>query len=83
MESCNVMVAKMTHRTNHFNENQKVWLVYGTGDQAAMVTGKYRGKGRYVKAWIKWDTEERPVPKFKEIEVSRDFADRHKLLVKG
>ena len=78
--SCSVHVAKMTHRTNHFNANQKVWLQYMSGALAARVIGKYRGKGRYVSAWVTWGTSDKPMPEWKIIEVNKSFADRHALL---
>tara|TARA_R100001230_G_C5545887_1_gene75063 strand:+ start:115 stop:399 length:285 start_codon:yes stop_codon:yes gene_type:complete len=74
---CSVRVAKMTHRTNHFNANQKVWLQMMTGDFAAKVVGRYRGKGRYVSAWIKWGTPKKPFPEWKTIDVEEAFAERH------
>lgn len=66
----------MPFQTNHFNANQKVWVVYGTGDQAAYCCGKYRGKGRYVRAWVRWATKARPDPEIKAIEVADAFAEK-------
>tara|TARA_B110000014_G_C19725431_1_gene378981 strand:- start:44 stop:331 length:288 start_codon:yes stop_codon:yes gene_type:complete len=74
-----VKVAKMTHKTNAFNDNQKVWLQYMSGAQSARVTGKWRGKGRYVSSWIKWDSKNKKAPKFKEIKVPLWFMGSHKL----
>jgi len=77
--SCFVRVAKMTHQTRHFNSNQNVWLQYMSGALAAKVVGKYRGRGRYVSAWIKWDIPSKPPPEWKPIAVAAIFAERHSL----
>lgn len=45
---------KMPFQTNHFNANQRVWVIFLSGAEAALVTGKHRGKHRYVKAWVRW-----------------------------
>ena len=79
-----VLMFKMPFETNHFNRNQKVWVQMSTGAQAAKVCGKYRGKGRYVSAWVSWYNNnkphpKRPVPMFKKIEIDEDFAKRHVL----
>ena len=72
-------IAKMTYESNHFNRNQKIWLQFMTGNQAAKVTGKYRGKGRYVSAWIKWGTKNKPAPSWNKVEVSSEFAKHREL----
>lgn len=77
-----VMHFKMPFKTNHFNKNQKVWVQYLSGAMAAQVTGKFRGRGRYVSAWVKWWKAEKDaslMPKFKEFEVPDDFVLRHSL----
>lgn len=78
--NCCVSFAKMTRRTNHFNPNQKVWLQMLAGSLAAKVVGRYRGKGRYVSAWVKWDTQTKPMPEWATIEVDKSFAERHSIL---
>lgn len=70
-----VRVAKMPFRTKHFNENQKVWLQEMTGALAAKVVGRYRGSGRYISAWIKFDKPDKPAPKWKVVAVNDAFAD--------
>jgi len=79
-----VYMFKMPFQTNHFNQNQKVWVQQITGAMAAKCKGKYRGKSRYLSAWVNWDKKKRekfPFPKFKEIEVSEEFAELHKLYI--
>lgn len=79
-DTLKVSVCKMTHATNHFNANQKVWLQDMSGAQAAKVVGKHRGKGRYVSAWIKWDTDAKPFPEWKTFEMPEAFVKQHQLL---
>lgn len=50
------------------------------GSLAAKVVGRYRGKGRYVSAWVKWDTQTKPMPEWATIEVDKSFAERHSIL---
>lgn len=74
------MMAKMPQRTKTFNQGQKVWLQQMSGACAALVTGKYRGNGRYVSGWIKWNGTTKPAPSWIDCNVSKDFATRHGLL---
>ena len=67
---------KMPFTTRHFNKNQKVWVEFTTGAEAACVIGKFRGKGRYVRAWVNWRSKGKAAPDFKEIEVEESFARR-------
>ena len=69
-------VLKITKRTKHFNEGQKVWLLMPTGAQAAKVRGKFRGKGRYITAWIRWDRKQDEPPNFVKCEVTEEFYKR-------
>ena len=48
----------------------------GTGALAAEVKGKFKGKGRYVTAWVNWDSKSKPAPEIKEIEVTDEFYDK-------
>jgi len=64
---------KNPKRTNHFREGQKLWVVRTTGAKAAEVRGKFRGSGRYVKAWIRWDRANDTHPEFNEIPVAEKF----------
>ena len=78
-----VEMFKMPFETKHFNKNQKVFIQYGTGDMAAKVVGKFRGKHRYISAWVKWDRaikEKELMPKIKQIDINYDFAKRHQIL---
>ena len=74
-----VNMTKCPRRTNHFNLGQKLWLQCMTGACAARVVGKFRGKGRYVEAWIKWDRKNDITPTWKTFEVAEDFAKKHDL----
>jgi len=75
-----VSMFKMPFKTRHFNKNQKVWIRYRTGAAAAECVGKFRGKYRYVRAWVNWSHGNRPIPEFREIEVPEEFAKRLDLL---
>lgn len=73
----NVYMFKMPFQTKHFRQNQKVWVQSTCGWPAALVTGRFRGKGRYVSAWVNWG--KKPNPEFKEFEVDDSFAIKHGL----
>jgi hypothetical protein len=75
-----VKCLKMPAANKKFNANQRVWVRYMTGDAACCVVGKFRGKGRYIEAWVRWDSKDAQMPKFEEFDVSDDFANRHNLL---
>jgi hypothetical protein len=65
----NVRSFKMTHTSKKFNANQRVFIIYMTGAQAAYCYGRFRGRFRYIKAWVRWDTPSRPFPNIQEFEV--------------
>lgn len=67
---------KVPFQTNHFNKGQRVWVVFPTGDEAALCYGKFRGKHRYVRAWVKWGPKAREAPIFQKFEVTSNFALR-------
>ncbi len=69
-----VKMFKMPFDTKHFNTNQKVWIATLSGNQSAKVVGKFRGKGRYVTAWVSW--RGKVLPEIKELEVNCTFASR-------
>lgn len=73
------MMFKMPKATRHFNANQRVWVVSLSGAQAAKVAGKFRGSGRYIEAWVKWDKAHDMPPDIKEIEVEDSFYETHNL----
>ena len=50
-----------------------------TGAQAAKVTGRFRGKGRYVSAWVRWDVKSKEFPEWKTIKVAESFANKRKI----
>ena len=70
---------KLPFKTRMFNKNQRVWVVYGTGDMACAVCGKYRGSGRYVHAWVNWRARSRPEPKIESFDMPDEFCKRHGL----
>ena len=77
-----VYMFKMPFATKHFNKNQRVWVHIFTGSFAAQVVGRFRGRGRYVLAWVKWvkaEKDESLFPKIQKIEVSDDFKNTHQL----
>lgn len=43
---------RMTRDTGLWKRGQRVWEVYRTGALAAFVTGRWRGKGRWIEGWI-------------------------------
>ena len=77
-----VYMFKMPFETPNFNNKQKVWVQMSTGAMAALVTGKFRGKNRYVSSWVNWDRgnqEKYPFPEFIKVEVDKNFACKHRL----
>lgn len=75
-QTTRVQMFKMPFATTHFNANQRVWVLYTTGDLAAYCVGRFRGTGRYVKAWVRWASKAKTPPVMKDIEVSGAFAAR-------
>ena len=72
----------MPFETNLFNKNQRVWVLFETGDMACKVVGKHRGRNRYIQAWVTWGSKSREqlMPEqFDEFEVTDDFVRRHHL----
>ena len=59
--------------TRHFNAGQKLWVVHITGDLAVCVKGKFRGRGRYVKAWYRYGSKKDVTPEFKFVPVTDEF----------
>jgi hypothetical protein len=81
IETVNVACIKLPFQTKHFNQNQKVWVRATTGAEAALVTAKRRGRGRWISAWINWRSKEKTRVEFKVFSVSKEFSDRHNLMV--
>jgi len=48
---------KMTKDTKLFKKGQKVFEIFGTGALASYVVGRYKGKGRFIRAWIHYEDE--------------------------
>ncbi len=71
-----VLMCRLPFRTHLFNQNQKVWVKFRSGNLAYCVVGKHRGKGRYITGWVSWLHANRPAPDWKEIEVDEEFAKR-------
>lgn len=67
----------MPFKTKHFNKNQVVWVQLTTGMMAKKVIGKFRGKNRYVSAWVNYGNT--TIPQIDKIEVDSAFAERHNL----
>ena len=71
---------KITRDCRLWKKGQKVWEIYGTGSLASFVVGKYRGDGRWIRAWINYGDEQgkgffcKPNAKWiGEVEISHDF----------
>jgi hypothetical protein len=75
-----VMMCKLPFKTKKFNKNQKVWVVSTSGAQAFKVCGRFRGKWRYVTAWVNWCSNAKETPKWKKFNVDKQFVDTHNLL---
>lgn len=72
----NIRMFKMPFSNKKFNKNQKVWVRFMTGALACCVVGKFRGRGRYVEAWVNWRAKNKEAPEIKDIEVTDEFAKR-------
>ena len=44
--------AKTKEQTHLFNANQDVYLISYTGSNRCLVKGRFRGKSRFIKAWV-------------------------------
>jgi len=66
----------MPFKSNHFNEGQRVWIVSLSGDQAAYCYGKFRGKNKYVYAWVRWKSKHLDNPKIEQFEITEAFLKR-------
>lgn len=71
-----IKMFKMPFKTKCFNEGQKVWVRRTTGAMAVEVKGKFRGTGRYVVAWVSWDSKSKPMPEFEKLYVEDAFFDK-------
>lgn len=78
-DTVTVVSFKMPFVTTHFNHNQRVWVMQITGNLAALCCGRFRGRGRYVSAWVRWEGRSKPAPAMERIQVAADFATRHQL----
>lgn len=66
---------KMPFPSTHFNQNQRVWVAQ-IAYQSAYCYGKFRGAGRYIHAWVRWDSKKKDAPIIQEFEVDKKFAER-------
>lgn len=75
-----VFLLRPAQNSHMWKANQKLWMVYTTGAGRICVTGKYRGKGRWIKrAWVdSWPEE--AVNYAKWVGVDREFAEAHGML---
>lgn len=71
-----LLMFKAPSQTSLFNHGQRLWVVRLTGSQAALVRGKHRGRGRYVKGWVRFDKKGDAIPEMKEIPVSQEFYQK-------
>lgn len=63
---------KMTHDTKKFNKNQRVFIIYQTGAAASYCYGRFRGRHRWIKAWVRYDNDKYPIPVLQTFEVDSD-----------
>jgi hypothetical protein len=77
-----VYQVKVTRDTNLWKKGQKLWVIFHTGALAAYCAGRYRGKGRWIRAWAHWADREgigffqKPDSRYVgKIKVSRRFYD--------
>ncbi len=68
---------KMPFRNKFFRKNQKVWIQQMTGNQAAKVAGRYRGKYQYISGWVSWRSNKKENPNIKKTNIDTDFVLRH------
>lgn len=64
---------KMPFKSNLFNYNQKVWIIETTGNLACKCVGRFKGRGRYISAWVNWCHGGRQKPDVKTFEISDSF----------
>lgn len=55
----NVETFVMLKDTKVFKKGQKVFLIFGTGNLAGLVRGRYKSGGRWVSAWVHYDPDEK------------------------
>lgn len=75
-----VRMVRVLKDTPLFRRNQKCWIRVHTGAEACMVVGKYRGKGRYIEAWLH-HPKEYNIDAIQEFEVSEEFAKRLNIFI--
>lgn len=68
---------KLPFKTPKFNQNQKIWRIFGTGSLSFYVAGRYRGRGRWIKTWINFNEKSKPLPDWKSMDVDKAFTERH------
>lgn len=71
-----ILMFRMPFSTKLFNLNQKIWIRRGTGALAAEVRGRFRGRGKYITAWVNWNTKSKAAPTIKKIEVVEKFYNK-------
>ena len=73
VEATTLFMFRSPTQTKHFNKNQKLWVMRLSGAMAAQVRGKYRGRGRYVTAWITWGKKGDEAPNLIDVPVTQSF----------
>jgi hypothetical protein len=71
MESKTLTKFHLTKHSNMFVIGQPLWLVFKSGNHAALVIGRHKGNGKYIKGWVRWN--DTCIPKFEECEVDEHF----------
>lgn len=67
-----IKTIKLPWQTKLFNKGQLLFVKYLSGSQSAMVRGKYRGSGRMITSWVKWNDDNSHLINIKEINISDD-----------
>lgn len=71
-----IRMLKLPFETKHFRKNQKLFVVYMSGNLACLCCGKYKGHGKRIRAWISWESKQRQAPMFFEAEINEQFYNQ-------
>lgn len=71
-----IITMKMPWKIKHFNKGQTVFIKKVTGSQAYLCRGKFRGRGKWIEAWFKWNDTNSDLVKTKTILVSTIDYDK-------
>ena len=66
-----IITLKLPWDLKCFNKNQKVFVETMTGQQACLCRGRFRGKGRWISAWFRWNDKNKHLFNFKIIDIKK------------